>query len=88
MVGDRLWIPCTCCVFLVRCRFSGFAMKDLPVDNSQRRVTEASSIRKATLRYLLSRPAARLTPFGIAWLLLPNSESIGEVWSWASGLPR
>jgi len=48
---------------------------------------EAENIRKATVKYLASRPSAKLAPFDYAWLLKLHKEMFGDVWEWA-GKPR
>ena len=47
---------------------------------------EAENVRKATMRFLVSRPTARLAPFDVAWLRRLHREMFGEVWTWAGAL--
>jgi Fic-DOC domain mobile mystery protein B len=44
---------------------------------------EAENIRKATLKYLASRPTSRSARFDIRWLRHLHAEMFGDVWTWA-----
>ena len=44
---------------------------------------EAENIRKATMKYLASRPSPRSARFDIPWLRRLHAEMFGDVWSWA-----
>lgn len=47
---------------------------------------EAENIRKATLKYLGSKPSSRTARFDVAWLKKLHEEMLGEVWTWGGTL--
>lgn len=49
----------------------------------QLHVAEAENIRKPILKYLASKPSAKLAPFNYDWLLRLHGEMFDEVWEWA-----
>lgn len=44
---------------------------------------EEENIRKATVKYLSSRPSGKKAPFKFKWLLKLHEEMYGDVWEWA-----
>lgn len=49
---------------------------------------EAENIRRATVKYLASRPTRRSARFDAAWMLKLHQEMFGRVWSWAGTLRK
>ncbi len=49
---------------------------------------EAENIRRATIKYLISRPTRRSARFDVAWMIKLHNEMFGSVWSWAGTLRR
>jgi Fic-DOC domain mobile mystery protein B len=47
---------------------------------------EAENIRKAVIKYLVTRPTPRAAPFDLPWLLRLHKQMFGEVWAWAGTL--
>jgi Fic-DOC domain mobile mystery protein B len=44
---------------------------------------EAQNIRKAVMRYLLTKPSRRQAPFTLEWCYKLHRQMFGEVWRWA-----
>jgi Fic-DOC domain mobile mystery protein B len=44
---------------------------------------EARNIRKAVMRYLVTRPSRRQAPFTLDWCYKLHREMFGDVWRWA-----
>lgn len=44
---------------------------------------EAENIRKATVKYLASKPSKRSARFDLVWLRTLHKEMFGDVWTWA-----
>lgn len=61
---------------------SGLLNKSIKT-RAQLHVAEAENIRKPILKYLASRPSAKLAPFDYDWLLRLHGEMFNEVWEWA-----
>ena len=49
---------------------------------------EAENIRKATMKYLASRPMERSARFDMPWIRRLHREMFGEVWAWAGEFRR
>jgi Fic-DOC domain mobile mystery protein B len=49
---------------------------------------EAENIRKATVKYLASKPSKRSARFDLAWLAMLHAEMFGDVWTWAGAYRR
>lgn len=49
---------------------------------------EAENIRKATVKYLVTKPTRRSAKFDAAWLLKLHDEMFGDVWAWAGTLRK
>lgn len=64
---------------------SGLRIKSIRT-TGELNAAEAENIRKATLRYLASKPSSRVARFDVAWLLRLHKQMFGEVWTWAGTL--
>lgn len=64
---------------------SGLRIKSIRT-TGELNAAEAENIRKATLRYLASRPSSRAARFDVAWLLRLHKQMFGDVWTWAGAL--
>ncbi|MBX3402827.1 MAG: mobile mystery protein B [Phycisphaeraceae bacterium] len=51
-------------------------------------MAEAENIRKATLKYLASRPSRRAAPFDVVWARRLHAEMFGDVWTWAGSFRK
>lgn len=49
---------------------------------------EAENVRRAVVKYLLSRPSRRRARFDAAWAKRLHAEMFGGVWTWAGALRR
>lgn len=49
---------------------------------------EAENIRRATVRYLASRPSSRAAPFDEPWFRALHRQMFGSVWTWAGSYRR
>lgn len=47
---------------------------------------EAENIRKATLKYLGTKPTRRSAPFTDDWIVSVHKEMFGDVWEWAGNV--
>jgi Fic-DOC domain mobile mystery protein B len=61
---------------------SGLRLKRIRT-TAELNAAEAENIRKATLKYLASRPTRRSARFDISWLRRLHAEMFGDVWRWA-----
>lgn len=66
---------------------SGLRMKGIRT-TAELNAAEAENIRKATMKYLASRPFARSARFDVGWLRRLHREMFGEVWAWAGEFRR
>lgn len=55
---------------------------------SELNAAEAENIRKATVKYLASRPSKRSAKFDVPWFFRLHAEMFGDVWIWAGKLRR
>jgi Fic-DOC domain mobile mystery protein B len=49
---------------------------------------EARNIRRAIVKYLVSRPNRRTAPFTLPWVIQLHGTMFGEVWTWAGTLRK
>jgi fido (protein-threonine AMPylation protein) len=66
---------------------SGLRIKGIRT-TAELNAAEAENIRKATMKYLASRPLARSARFDVRWLRHLHREMFGEVWAWAGEFRR
>jgi Fic-DOC domain mobile mystery protein B len=66
---------------------SGLRIKGIRT-TTELNAAEAENIRKATIKYLVSKPSKRSARFDLAWLLMLHNEMFGEVWEWAGTLRK
>lgn len=66
---------------------SGLRIKGIRT-TAELNAAEAENIRKATIRYLASRPSRRLARFDLPWAMRLHAEMFGDVWLWAGKLRR
>lgn len=64
---------------------SGLRIKSIRT-TGQLNAAEAENIRKATIKYLASRPTLRSARFDVAWLMKLHTQMFGDVWNWAGTL--
>ncbi len=50
---------------------------------SELNAAEAENIRRAVMKYLLTRPTRRSAKFDMPWMLRLHAEMFGQVWDWA-----
>jgi Fic-DOC domain mobile mystery protein B len=66
---------------------SGLRIKSIRT-TAELNAAEAENIRKATLKYLASKPSKRAARFDVAWLRKLHKEMLGDVWEWAGTFRR
>lgn len=66
-------------------RISGLRIRSIRT-TAELNAAEAENIRKATLKYLASRPTRRSARFDISWLRRLHAEMFGDVWRWAGSV--
>lgn len=55
---------------------------------AQLNAAEAQNIRKAAMKYLVSKPSKRSARFDTLWLKKLQAEMLGDVWTWAGTLRK
>lgn len=61
---------------------SGLRIKSIRT-TAELNAAEAENIRKATIKYLVSKPSKRSARFDLPWLSRLHAEMFGDVWEWA-----
>lgn len=66
---------------------SGLRSKSIKT-TAQLNAAEAENIRRATMKYLVTKPTARSAPFDVTWMKKLHREMFGQVWKWAGKLRK
>lgn len=66
---------------------SGLRVKGIRTTN-ELNAAEAENIRKAIVKYLISKPSRRSARFDVAWMKKLHAEMFGDVWTWAGTLRK
>lgn len=66
---------------------SGLRVKGIKT-TAELNAAEAENIRKATVKYLTSKPSRRWARFDTRWLMRLHAEMLGDVWAWAGELRK
>jgi Fic-DOC domain mobile mystery protein B len=66
---------------------SGLRVKGIST-TAELNALEAENIRKATIKYLATKPSRRSARFDVRWMLKLHKEMFGDVWEWAGTLRK